>query len=193
MGNRTWLPAWRCWPGPESRSVFLEVSNGTVIFRGDWDRVGGLECHGRVATRDADRQDHDGSRRPRETLVKPCDSEVRGGIPHDGDAPTQHRERRGSQAGCRRDPTGHEPEFPGYDRAAASGRCESLRDRDRARADGCHCDGLGGRKPQPLRRLRRSGAAPGGRRDPLAPTRIYEYVRTSQGPGKFGILETTWA
>lgn len=30
-GDRTWLPVWR-WPGPESHSVSLEVSNGTVIF-----------------------------------------------------------------------------------------------------------------------------------------------------------------
>ena len=46
-------------------------------FRGDWDRVGGIEYHGCVATRDADRPDHDVSRRPGETLVKRCDSDVR--------------------------------------------------------------------------------------------------------------------
>lgn len=40
-------------------------------FRGDRDRVGALEYHGRVATWDANPQDHDVSHRPREALVKP--------------------------------------------------------------------------------------------------------------------------
>jgi len=51
---------------------------------------------------------------------------------------------------------------------------------------------MGARNQLILRRLRPWQPQPQNRRDPFAMTRIYGYVRTSQGPGG-ETLETTWA
>ena len=83
-------------------------------FRGDRDRVGALEYHGRVATWDANPQDHDVSHRPREALVKPSATPgLRGRI--QAHAPRRDRARRFAGFGRSQPPTPVTLTAPGFD------------------------------------------------------------------------------